>query len=461
MSSVVRVDTVELDSLASAWSRLAEELEEWSVAWRAASDARLMSAPTSERRHPGEQAHEIALDMIDLASRLGRASRIYDDVDALNTLLLQRTSDVCLWLAGRLLPITLCLVGPAALGVASVYLSRLLLTALAPSLPRGMATMSTNAWAALLSSPAVVRGVEVAVGSLDEAGMGAIGVPLPVTLGIGSAGLGITSLAGTSRLASRINGIVANPSTALAASAGAGATVPTSTQRLSTLPAAAPRDFADMLSRIPTEADGGAQVRIEEFGDTHVVYIGGTVDGSLGAGSQPWDMSSNLAALGGDTGASENAVRRAMIDAGIQQGDPVILVGHSQGGLVALRVAESVDVTARAVITAGSPIHAMQAPHGVPVVAFEHTDDVVPALGGIVTQAQPEVVYIREAGVTPQSFDGTTVLPAHRLDAYVATARTSAFIANDTVARVRAEVDALPRTGTSTLWRATRLEAGR
>lgn len=326
------------------------------------------------------------------------------------------------------------------------------------------------AWASVLSSPPVVRTIERGLGSLDEGGLGLLGVPLPIALGLGTAGLGITSLAGTSRLASRINGILTNPSTALAASAGAGSAVPTSVERLSTVPVAAPRNVADALSRIPTESDGGAQVRIEEYGATHVVYIGGTVEGSLGSGAQPWDMSSNLAALGGDTGASENAVRRAMTDAGIRQGDPVILVGHSQGGLVAMRVAQSPDVTAFAVITAGAPIHAMDAPGGVPggvpVVAVEHTDDVVPALGGPVTHAQSGLVYLRGSGVDAAPVSDPTALPAHRLESYIETARridggdplneTNTHGEASPVDRVFAQFLALPGSGTSTLWRATR-----
>jgi pimeloyl-ACP methyl ester carboxylesterase len=205
-------------------------------------------------------------------------------------------------------------------------------------------------------------------------------------------------------------------------------------------------------------------VRIEEFGATHVVYVGGTVDGSLGASAQPWDMSSNLAALGGDAGASENAVRRAMTDAGIRQGDPVILVGHSQGGLVAMRVAQSPDVTAQAVITAGSPIHAMFVPSGVPVVAFEHTDDLVPALGGPVTHDQPGLVYVRGSGVDAAASSEPTVLPAHRLESYVETARhldTRSVSEGSPADRLETQLQALPGSGTSTLWRATRTEAER
>ena len=451
MSHRVRVDTIQLDSLGVGWARVAADLEDWCASWGqwcAAGPDYL------------DEAHAIARDLQDLSVRFAKARDAYEQTDALNAYLLQRTTDVCMWFAGRLGPATVWLWGPAAVSAGlGIGLSQFSLMALPKSVRDELSAVSTQMWASLLSAPPIVQSVEMGLGSIDEGGLGLLGVPLPVALGIGTAGLGITSLAGTSRLASRINGIVANPSAALAASSGAGSTVPTSVERLSTVPVGAPRDVAEALSRIPTESDGGAQVRIEEYGATHVVYIGGTVDGSLGASAQPWDMSSNLAALGGDTGASENAVRRAMTDAGIRQGDPVILVGHSQGGLVAMRVAQSPDVTAEAVITAGSPIHAMAVPDGIPVVALEHTDDVVPALGGPVTHDQPGLTYVRESGATAVPIVEPSLLPAHRLEAYIETARhvDALNLSEGTpIDRVRTQLQTLPGSGTSTLWRATR-----
>ena len=456
VSGVVRVDTIQLDSLGVGWARVAAELEDWCASWEhwCVEDENYL-----------DEARAIARDAHHLCDRFTRARDTYEHADALNEYLLQRTADVCMWFAGRLGPATVWLWGPAAVSTGlGLGLSQAALAFLPQSSRDDVSGFTTRIWASALSAPLVVRFVEMGLGSLDEGALGLLGVPLPFALGLGTAGLGVTSLAGTSRLASRINGIVANPTTALAASAGAGSTVPTSVERLSSVPVGAPRDVADALSRIPSDADGGAQVRIEEFGGTHVVYIGGTVDGSLGASTQPWDMSSNLAALGGDAGASENAVRRAMTDSGIRQGDPVILVGHSQGGLVAMRVAQSPDVTARAVITAGSPIHAMSVPDGIPVIAVEHTDDLVPALGGPVTHAQPGLTYVRSSGSDTVPSSEPTLLPAHRLESYVETARRlDALHLSDgtSVEAVRTQLQTLPGAGTSTLWRATRSVAER
>jgi hypothetical protein len=456
VTSGVRVDTIQLDSLGVGWARIAAELEDWCASWE--------NWCTTGENHLDE-ARAIARDLRRLADCFIQARDAYEHADALNAYLLQRTADVCMWFAGRTAGATVWLWGPAAVSTGlGLGLSQVAVAVLPQNARDDVSGFSTRVWASALSAPLVVRFVEMGLGSLDEGALGLLGMPLPMALGLGTAGLGVTSLAGISRLASRINGIVANPSTALAASAGAGSTVTTSVERLPAVPVGAPRDVADALARIPTDADGGAQVRIEEFGDTHVVYIGGTVDGSLGASPQPWDMSSNLAALGGDAGASENAVRRAMTDAGIRQGDPVILVGHSQGGLVAMRVAQSPDVTAQAVITAGAPIHAMSVPDGLPVIAVEHTGDLVPALGGPVTNAQPGLTYVRSSGAHTAPSSEPTLLPAHRLESYVESARQldGRHLSDATsVEAIRTQLQTLPDSGTSTLWRATRSAAER
>ena len=463
MSGVVRVNTIELESLASRWAALAHTFDEWCASWQQWSFASAVPLPVEHAascNDIAQRAREIQLALTDIATRLERVAQTYADVDAATTVLLQRASDVCLWLIGRMLPVLVCLFGPLALSeLLSVAVSRMLVAALPESVRNPVERFSTETWARALSSPGVVRAIELGIGSLDEGVLGAAGVSLPVTLLVGGAGMGLTSLAGTSRFASRINAMVTDPASALAASAGSGTATRASVERISSQSVNPPRDLADALARIPDPSVAGAQVRIEKYGDTHVVYIAGTVDASLGAGAEPWDMSSNLAALGGDSGASEDAVRRAMVEAGIRSGDPVVIVGHSQGGILALRVAQSTDVSVTAVLTAGAPVHAMRPPDGVPVVAYEHIDDIVPALGGVVTDAQPDLVYVRDRGVRNDSGPLDTLLPAHRLEAYVETAQRSDGNGDPTVQRVRDEFARLSPTGTSTLWRATRSEA--
>jgi pimeloyl-ACP methyl ester carboxylesterase len=86
---------------------------------------------------------------------------------------------------------------------------------------------------------------------------------------------------------------------------------------------------------------------------------------------------------GADTTYAEG-IRRAMTEAGIGPHDPVLLVGHSLGGMEAasmLAHGSGFDVTH--VVTAGSPIAGIHGyPPGSHVLSLENRGDVVPLLDG-------------------------------------------------------------------------------
>jgi hypothetical protein len=183
----------------------------------------------------------------------------------------------------------------------------------------------------------------------------------------------------------------------------------------------ASRGYAQLLERIP---HGPAQVRIDRLssaqGDRYVVYVSGTRDFDLHPTSEPWDMTSNFQALSGSAQAdSEHAVRTAMEQAGIDARTPVILVGHSQGGLIASRIAASGDFAVTDLVVAGSPSHGVSVPERIRVTAFEHSDDLVPALSGPLTAATASTLFLRQKA--PAGAQG--VLPEHELQSYIATAR--------------------------------------
>lgn len=472
-SSQFGVDTIELDSLSSQWAQHVEHLDDWIAHARVtgslgidgwanpnAGSNELMSL-IGEVQLLRERAHHFA-------NSLRRAAELFEETENQINLVCQRTADVVWWLMGRFSPVFAMMFGGSALtGYATYVLFGAALKQLSPELKSAYDSSSVRLMASILSSPSFVKTVEISMGSLDEALGGALGVPLPLVLAVGSAGLGITSTAGTARLASRMNAIVAHPTEALIASTGGGRTIDTTIDRAETASARAPKDFSQALERIPTDSNGGAQVRIEQYGTEFIVYIGGTVNGSLGAGVQPWDMSSNVAALGGDPAASENAVRQAMTEAGITSEDRVILVGHSQGGLVAMRIAQSADVTTTAVITAGAPIHHIEPPVGVQVIAFEHTDDVVPALGGPIATLTPNdpktdsmgatgILYVRREALAGEPPAGDDLLPAHNIDRYVDTARIVNDLEDSRLTSAQNTLANLARDGTSSLWRARR-----
>jgi len=119
----------------------------------------------------------------------------------------------------------------------------------------------------------------------------------------------------------------------------------------------------------------------------HVVYLPGTDDLAV----PPWshdhevrDLPADLHVIGGEHTAYADGIERAMKDAGIGPHDPVLLVGHSLGGIEAsslLAHGSGFDVTH--VVTAGSPVAGIHDyPAGTHVLSLENRGDVVPLLDG-------------------------------------------------------------------------------
>ena len=187
---------------------------------------------------------------------------------------------------------------------------------------------------------------------------------------------------------------------------------------------APPESLAALARRIP---GGAAQVSIERFampdGRTEWgVYIAGTRSAAMG-GSEPWDMRSNTELYFGERSASSDAVLEAMRIAGVHPRDPVHLVGHSQGGMIAAGVAVSGAFEVGSLTTFGSPVDA-QLPESVLSVRVRHDDDPVAALAGagsIAGTGSPDSVVVSRTGDARPGIHDLT-LPMHALDAYVHTA---------------------------------------
>jgi pimeloyl-ACP methyl ester carboxylesterase len=98
------------------------------------------------------------------------------------------------------------------------------------------------------------------------------------------------------------------------------------------------------------------------------------------------DNETNLRALGGAVSDMERGVATAMEQAGIGPREPVAMVGHSQGGIIAARLVEDPLFMARydvaAVLTAGSPIGPVELPSGLPVLSLEDVEDHTVGLDG-------------------------------------------------------------------------------
>ncbi|MCF8548697.1 MAG: hypothetical protein K9G03_01810 [Pontimonas sp.] len=148
--------------------------------------------------------------------------------------------------------------------------------------------------------------------------------------------------------------------------------------------AQAPRSLADRVARIP-ETD--TPIRIERYvdddGNAHSeVYIAGTHDWGMGTSAEPFDMNSNIALVAGIPAASLIGVQSAMARAGIRHGEKVTFTGHSQGGIIAARLAESGTYRTTGLVVVGSPTGTLSTNGRYPALALRHTDDVVPRLGG-------------------------------------------------------------------------------
>jgi hypothetical protein len=127
----------------------------------------------------------------------------------------------------------------------------------------------------------------------------------------------------------------------------------------------------------------------------YVVSIPGTETWSPSAGATGRDLTANLALVAGDPTAAAESVRLAMDQAHIPPGSPVMLVGHSQGGIIAGTLAsdpafvQQYGVTN--VMTYGAPIDHLDIDPSVRVMQVQHTTDVVPRLdlGGLRTGSDP------------------------------------------------------------------------
>jgi hypothetical protein len=293
----------------------------------------------------------------------------------------------------------------------------------------------------LLVDPVFVSLVRAVVSSANDFAFGAVGVPPALAYVLGDEGAGVVGL-----------GSMAG---ALLLLAGRNAYLPTplSVTRTAPTPVNAPATLAEAAARIPRSGAGRPQIRVERYASTDddrrwAVYIAGTSDFSTG-GEEPFDMASNLAGIAGGDAAAQLATVEAMDDAGVRRGDRVIFLGHSQGGLVAARIAASGVYSTDALVTFGSPSGQIDVPDRVAHVAVEHAEDVTPALGGTPlggADGRDRVVVTRglfdEEGPPP----GTSPGSAHRMVRY---AETAALIDGSADPRLDPMRDALAGLGAS------------
>lgn len=384
------------------------------------------------------------------AAVLRLAAEGYGRADAAATRVAQGLAAQLGYGAGALLPLLVASVMPALPAVvAGAVLARVVGQAAVRTAPPRPAPHGRA-----LTNPLTVTLVRATVMSIDDFIGGALGVPLLIVRALGDEGAGISGLDTSAALV-----------TALGSSVGLlreGDVRATPVARHDG--AAAPSGLAARMDRVPRASASGAHILIERYQrpnepDRFEVYIGGTVDFSPAGSTEAFDLTSNVAGTAGLPAGSVRAVEQAMADAGVSAETPVQFTGYSQGGLVAATLAASGHYDTRGVFTAGAPTPGVTLPAGVPVVQLEHTDDIVPALGGL-RHETAAVLVEREAFAGREVPEGDS-LPAHGRAEYRRTAALADGAESERLVAAIASFDAFTRGATevsSVAYRAERVQ---
>lgn len=169
---------------------------------------------------------------------------------------------------------------------------------------------------------------------------------------------------------------------------------------------APPRSLADVVGALATRdagKPGEVDVRFVYRPDgtrAVIVDIPGTKSWTPWHTPDVTSLSTNVRAVQGQATSYSRGVLEAMQRAGVRPDEPVMLVGHSEGGMVAVRAAIDARATKRFdvthVVTAGSPIgqFAARVPDDVQVLAIENRHDVVPHTDSATNAPAPNVTTV-------------------------------------------------------------------
>ncbi|UKJ63372.1 hypothetical protein H1Q78_17190 [Cellulosimicrobium cellulans] len=308
-----------------------------------------------------------------LAARLHQAVRVYDDADAAATALWQ---DSALLVAGGLSP-----VGAAVAGVASVLAMGTVGAWV--SLKQGRPSLYPFITSGQSLHPATIRALSRAIGVFD--------VDRP-WYQMPTVGNGASVLRGL--LQPLRDRFLRDPEVRLVDPTY---DLPTPTDVRSALGA---------VEALKTDSTLSIQRIVKDDGTpTWVVAIPGTQPFNL---RSVFNMTSNYQLMDDDPAVraqadSARAVMDAMRQAGISPDDDVVLVGHSQGGIIASTVAAATVGTynVRHVVTAGSPIGGHDLPPGVKGTHFETQGEGISDTDGAENRATAHQVTVTGAFVAP------------------------------------------------------------
>lgn len=167
----------------------------------------------------------------------------------------------------------------------------------------------------------------------------------------------------------------------------------------------------------------------------YIVSIPGTTRWMPDGAANPADLTGNLELAGGNLSTAAEAVRLAMEQAGIPEGAPVMLSGHSQGGMIAAALASDANFTDRFnvtnLVTFGSPVDSTPIPPSIDVLALQHAGDPVPKVdladatswpGGIISATRDNGATVVELP-NPDGDPGFAGIGYHDANKYVDSVR--------------------------------------
>ncbi|MDR1798784.1 MAG: hypothetical protein LBR19_02725 [Bifidobacteriaceae bacterium] len=162
-----------------------------------------------------------------------------------------------------------------------------------------------------------------------------------------------------------------------------------------------------------------------------LVEIPGTRMPDHFGGSNPADELTNLEAIIGDTNGVAHGVKQAMEQAGISRTEEVVMVGHSQGGIVTAGLLADPEFVKQynvtAAMTAGSPIGLLPVASSVALVSLEHTADPITTMDGAENpRGRHQVTVKRDPSLSKDPAVQETLngwLKGHSLVAYAETAK--------------------------------------
>lgn len=350
------------------------------------------------------QAHALTVGLTDAAEGYGFVDRFIGSV-------VQSLSADIAGVAGAIAPVVFLANLPSLVGSGLVLGGLSMIPGVRDGLSGGMREHNEQ-----LTNPLTVTLVREATMAADDFGMGITGIPRPLTDVLGDDGLGLSGHA-----------MAASGVMAIGSLFGLFRETPVRLADSKPVAAQPPTGYLERLNRVPdADQNGGAQVVIDRYEmpgepDRFEVYIAGTVTFNPISGDEPFDMTTNMANAVGPGSGAYDSVAEAMRLAGIDENSPVQFTGYSQGGGTAAQLAASGDYNTVGLATFGGPTGQVDIPEGFTTVIVEHTDDLVPALGG--TQQNEHAVIVERDVFGGRDVPTDYAVPAHHYEYYEETAR--------------------------------------